>query len=310
MQQTPVPGTMRMIRSGGSSTGLSAIAVVAVWAASSRADAQTYEGARLLGFANARRALASANDAIYVNPAGTAMARLYSLELGYVDDLLGSDRRFNASVVDSQAGPVAGGLAYTYASRRAGEVASPDRRLEGHRAELSMATLVSEAAAVGATVRYLSFDVTEGDRNVAGAGFSGLQLDIGIQGRLWQGLSLGLVGYNLNKSDRPEMPLSWGAGIGWQSEVLSLEADVRYSAQVGALRYSFAAGVALFEMLLLRAGGTYDNASKTWAISGGAGLSLERIALDIGFRRCLGDRGLEGYGDERVFGASLRMMML
>ena len=63
------------------------------------------------------RGLATGNDSIYVNPAGLAMAKIYSIELGYLDDLLGSDRRFNASIVDSQAGPVAGGFAYTYTKR-------------------------------------------------------------------------------------------------------------------------------------------------------------------------------------------------
>ena len=285
------------------------VAAAAVWVSAFTADAQTYEGPRLLGFADARRALASANDSIYVNPAGMAMARLYSLELGYFDDLLGSDRRFNASVVDSQAGPVAGGLAYTYSNRRPDDAASREQRLQGHRAELSLASRISESAAIGATIRYLSFDTTDGNQTIAGAGFSGLQFDVGIQWRLSEGLSLGLVGYNLTHSERPEMPISWGAGIGWQGGVLSLEADVRYDAQVGEPRYSFAAGAVLFEMLLLRGGGMFDYASKTWAISAGAGVSADRIMLDIGFRQRLGDRVLDGYGDARVFGASVRMVV-
>ena len=305
MRQVTVLRTKRMLRP----RGLSTLAAAAVWVSSSAAGAQTYEGARLLGFADARRALATANDSIYVNPAGMAMGRLYSLELGYFDDLLGSDRRFNASVVDSQAGPLAGGLAYTYSKRRPDDAASPDQRLQGHRAELSLAKRIAESAAIGATVRYLSFESTVGDQSVEESGFSAIQFDVGIQWRLSQGLSLGLVGYNLTNSDRPEMPISWGAGIGWQSGVLSLEADVRYNAQVGEPRYSFAGGVVLGESLLLRGGGTFDYASRTWAISAGAGVNVERIAFDIGFRQRLGDRVLEGYGDERVFGVSVRMMV-
>lgn len=269
--------------------------------------AQTYEGPRLLGFADAQRALASGNDSIYANPAGMATGRLYSIELGYFDDLLGSDRRFNASVVDSQAGPVAGGLAYTYSTRRPDDVpTTSDQRLEGHRVELSLASPLGANAALGTTVRYLTYDRSDGN------GFSGFQMDAGVQWRLWQGLSLGLVGYNLTNSDRPEMPISWGAGLGWQSQFFSLEADIRYNAQRGEPRYSFAGEVVLFEIVLLRGGGLFDYASKTWAISAGAGISVDKFALDVGFRQRLGGGMLEGdvldgYGDARVFGASVRM---
>lgn len=305
MRDNMVPGAGCMLISRGLGVAIAA----SFSGLASTSHAQTYEGARLLGFADAQRALASANDSIYVNPAGMAMGRLYSLELGYFDDLLGSDRRFNASVVDSQAGPIAGGLAYTYSTRRPDDPSSPDQRLQGHRAELSLASRFAESAAVGTTVRYLSFDTKVGDETVEGRGFSGIQIDVGIQWRMPQGISIGLVGYNLRKSDRPEMPISWGAGLGWQTEVFSVEADVRYNAQKGEPRYSFGAGLVLSEVILLRGGGTFDYVSKTWAISAGAGVAVERIALDVGFRQRLGDRVLEGYGDERVFGTSVRMSM-
>src|SRR5438477_564148 len=84
-------------------------------------------------------------------PARIALGAVYSLELGYLDDARGSDRRFNASIIDSQAGPLAGGVAYTYSKRRPDDMPSGEDRLVGHRLELSLATKVAENASLGMT---------------------------------------------------------------------------------------------------------------------------------------------------------------
>ena len=274
------------------------------------ARAQSYEGARLLGFAEAQRALATGNDAIYVNPAGLAMAQVYSVELGYLDDLLGSDRRFNASIVDSQAGPVAAGLAYTYSKRAPDAAEGSEQRLEGHRTELSLAMLVAETAAIGVTARYITFDRKDGEEHLPDEDFKSFQIDAGVQWRVWEGLSLGLAGYNLTNSERPELPIAWGAGLGWQAEWFSLEGDVRYNAQKGKPSYSLAVGFIIAELIPIRLGATYDYGNQAWSISAGAGFVVDRFGLDVGFRqRIKGDDLLE-YGDERILGAAMRILLM
>lgn len=269
--------------------------------------AQTYEGAQMIGFAESIRALGTSNDAIYVNPAGIALGGTYSLEIGYLDDFRGSDRRLNASIIDSQAGPVAAGLAYTYTRRRPDDLPEANERLEGHRAELALAGRVAETAAIGLSVRYLTFDrrdpFTEARND---DGFSALTLDAGLQWRIWQGLAIGLVGYNLTNSDRPELPISWGAGVGYLYDAFSIEADVRYNAQIGNPRYSLGAGYVVAQSFPVRAGVAYDRDTKEWDLSVGVGVALERIGIDIAYRQTVNPNGSASDRDARIFAAALR----
>jgi hypothetical protein len=289
---------------------VAAALLVGLVAAAGPVRAQSYEGARLLGFAEAQRALATGNDAIYVNPAGLALAKVYSVELGYLDDLLGSDRRFNASLVDSQAGPVAAGLAYTYTKRAPDAAEGSEQRLEGHRTELSLSTLITESAAIGITARYVTFNRKDGEEDLPDQDFKAFQLDAGLQWRVWEGLSLGLAGYNLTNSDRPELPISWGAGIGWQGSWFSLEGDVRYNAQRGKPAYSLAGGFVIAELIPIRLGATYDYGHQAWSISAGAGFVVESFGLDVGFRQRLKGDDLLDYGNERILAVAIRVLFL
>ncbi|MEQ9504395.1 MAG: hypothetical protein RIT81_46490 [Deltaproteobacteria bacterium] len=287
-----------------------AVTILAVGAAAP-AFAQQYEGARLLGLAEAQRALTMANDSIYINPAGLALGHMYSLELGYVDDIRGSDRRFNASVVDSQAGPVAGGLAYTWTKRRPEFAPEPDDRLEGHRMEIALATRVAESAAIGLTARYMTFNLhDENGEEIENGGFKIFTVDVGLQWRIFDGLSIGLVGYNLTNSDEPEVPLGWGAGLGYQLGSFSIEGDVRYNAQRGEPRYSGAIGYVLAEMVALRAGVSYDYATEGIAVSGGAGVFLDRFAIDVGYRQLVNADDVGEDSDQRILGIALRALFL
>ena len=270
------------------------------------AQAQPFEGARLLGLAEAQRALTSGNDSIYVNPAGIAISKMYSAEANYLDDFRGSDRRVNASVIDSQAGPVAGGLAYTYYKRRPDSSTNDTVRSEAHRVELSTAMQLAEGFAFGVTSRYMNVKRTVNDEKDDELSYNIFTLDAGIQWRIWQGLSVGLVGYNLTNSSKEEIPISWGAGLGWQFGAFSAEADVRYNAKVGNPTFSFGAGYVIAEYVPLRAGVSYDRRAKTVAISAGLGFVLDRLHIDVGYRQLVnGDRNYDD-ADQRIFAVSLR----
>lgn len=269
------------------------------------ARAQDFETPRSIGLSQAQRALATSNDAVYLNPGGLALGNLYSIELGYVDDGRGSDRRLNASVVDSQAGSIAAGIAYTYMKRRPEELAAGDERLEGHRVDVALATRVSDTAALGVSGRYLSFERKNGDTELEG-GFKQFTMDAGIMWRVVGGLSLGVAGYNLFNSKRAEIPIGWGAGLGYALDALTIEADVRYNAQRGEPTYSGGAGYVIAGTVPLRAGFTYELATKAVSLSAGLGFTFDRFTLDLGYRQRVNGERVEEDDDHRLLGAALR----
>jgi hypothetical protein len=267
--------------------------------------AQFFEGARLISLAETQRALSTGNDSIYVNPGGLALGSMYSVELGYLDDIRGSDRRLNASIVDSQAGPVAGGLAYTYSTRRPDQFPDhPDARLKGHRIEIAAATKLGNQVGIGVTTRYLHYDLKNGPMDEEG--FKTLTFDAGVAWRVIEGLSIGAVGYNLTNSKRPEVPIAIGGGIGYEVAGFSIEVDTRYTFVTEAARVSFAAGYVIADLVPLRLGAWHDFATDAWAVSGGVGFNYERIGVDIGYRQLVSGEANFEDGDERILGVALR----
>jgi hypothetical protein len=289
----------------------SLVSLAAALLSAGPATAQSFEGARLLGFGGAQRALSTGNDSLYVNPAGLAMAKTYSLELGMLDDLRGSDRRFNASVVDGQAGPVAGGLAYTYFSRRPDAVPSGDDRAQGHRLDVGAATLLSESIALGASVRYLRYRTDSVAPEAADSSTRDFDLVLGLEWRLVDGLFLGVVAQNLLDGQAGDGGRSFSAGLGYASSFgLSVEGDVLYDQTRQKTVLSGALGYVVAERVPLRAGVTYDQVTGAVLLSLGLGVQYERLGLDVGYRQRLSpDRSVPD-GDERVFALALRLSVL
>lgn len=276
--------------------------------ASPSAFAQQYESARLLGMADAQRATTFTNDAIYTNPAGLALGSLYSVELGYIDDIRGSDRRINASVVDSQAGPIAGGLAYTWTKRRPSDIPVGDERQEGHRVELALATRVSQNSAIGVTARYLTFGVDdENGDEVEGEGFKVFTVDVGFQWRILDNVSFGIAGYNLTNSEELDVPISWGAGLGFALGGFVAEGDIRYNAQRGEPTFSIAGSYVLADVIALRGGAQFDRETENVSASVGAGVVLDRFGFDIGYRQIVNSDGTVEDADSRQLALALSM---
>ena len=276
-----------------------------VSASARTAEAQVFEGARVLSLADSQRALTTSNDSIYLNPGGLALGSLYSVELGYLDDIRGSDRRINASIIDSQAGPVAGGVAYTYSTRRPDDMPdNPDARLKGHRVEIATATKLGDALGIGVTTRYLHYDLKNGPEGVEG--FKTLTFDVGLAWHVAQGLSIGAVGYNLTNSKRPEVPIAVGGGLGYEIGGFAIEFDVRHEFPNKETRFSGGAGYTIADLVPLRIGAWYDLASKAWAVAGGVGFNYERFQVDIGYRQLVSGEANFEDGDERILGVALR----
>src|SRR3954469_18063599 len=73
-----------------------------------------FAGVRSLGMGGAHRALGTSNDTLYLNPAGMAIMKRYSVEASYAYDALFKLTEVGGSIVDSKSGPVAGGVGYTH----------------------------------------------------------------------------------------------------------------------------------------------------------------------------------------------------
>lgn len=292
---------------------LAEIAAILVLSAPAAALAQdssrTLETARLIGYGDSLRATGNGNEALFENPAGIALGSSYSVEAGYLDDLHGSERMFNASIMDSQAGPIAGGISYTYSSRGLGRD-EQDRKLSitGHRGELALATKLTDGFALGITGRYLNFSAgAEGSTDEVAGSFSAFTIDAGAQYQAPFGLCLGFAGYNLTNPSAPGPAIAWGAGVGFKSDSFVIEADVRYNARLGKPRFSGAIGYTIGEVVPLRFGGGYDLADESAYLGFGAGFATKELAVDAGYRQRIVD-GLANSQDrdDRMFAISAR----
>lgn len=275
--------------------------------ATTPAWAQPYEPARLLGFGQARRALGSGSDAIFVNPAGLSFSPTYELEASYADDFRSADRRVSVSVADGQAGEVSGGLALTYNRFRPPDEPDGDLRLEGLRFDVGTSLALSPGFALGATGRYADYRLLQGDEALDGQGESGFGFDLGFQWRLADGLALGGTMQNVTAVGRPRLlPRAWGAGVGFRTGAFTIEADVSHAWESEDPRYTGAVGYVLGQFPL-RLAVTYSQETSEVLISGGAGVTYDKIALDVGYRQAVNPRGDETDADQRLFVATLRV---
>jgi len=277
--------------------------------APSEARAQTWLGARLTGFAQARRALARGSDALVQNPAGLALSPAYTIELGYADDFRESDRRVHVSITDGQAGPIAGGVGYTYGHARPALFASEDDRLEGHRIEGALAVGVFEGGALGINLRGLIFDAQPADGS-NGDDLEEFTLDLGFQWKVNEQVSVGLTGQNLTNIQRAEAPLLATAAVGLTFDQFTIETDATYNAFVSDVLLSLGTGYTFAKVVPVRAGFVYDLQQSEAGVSFGAGVELGRFGLDLGYiQRVTNIDGSAPDDDERIFNVSMRVVV-
>jgi len=163
------------------------------------ARAQDFIGARALALSEAYRAIATGNDAIYMNPAGLAQIPRYSPELHYVFNLDDENHEVDASVVDSKTSSLAAGLAYTFQGRE-----FTKRATLSHTATLALAyPIFPQIFAAGVGLKYVN--VTDA---IVGNYLNALSGDLGLLATIPGGISLAAVGYNLIPIRSTDVPLS------------------------------------------------------------------------------------------------------
>jgi hypothetical protein len=243
-----------------------------------------------------------------LNPAGLALSPTYTLEAGYADDFRESDRRIHVSITDGQAGPIAGGIGYTYGVVRPGLFTSSKDRLEGHRIEGALAAGVFEGAALGVNLRGLIYDVQDGPDTQVRDLYE-FTFDAGFQWKVNEQVAVGLTGQNLTNIQRPEAPLLASAAVGLTFDAFTIESDATYNAFTEDMLLALGTGYTFAKVVPVRLGVIYDFQQTEVGLSFGAGVEVGRFGLDLAYAQRITNVDSDAFedDDERVFVASVRL---
>jgi hypothetical protein len=302
------------------------------WPASSLADASTLvpetgynygeiETARSAAMGGASRALGNAVTGLYVNPANIALTRVYHLQA--LAQIWPQARRqtYGLSAVDSVTGRLAGAIGGHYG------VLDPDgvdrRWTEGR---LALALPLSERFYVGLTGKYLKLKQSgvplRANGLVSSYAAAGLvdqaivdnfTFDAGITVKPTSSLFLGLLGQNLTNPGHGLLPTSFGGGVGFGTNDVTIEADLvadftTYVSEDGHKRTTTRAMVGAEYLAAdhypLRLGYRYDSGQGTHGISGGIGYIDPQFSVDFAIRQTTG--GHDIYGPSTTFVVDLQ----
>lgn len=263
---------------------------------------------RTAAMGGALRAFSNSLEALQNNPANLAATRVYHVG-GGAQFWTGANRQsYGVSIVDSvvSRSRLAGGVSANWLFQDPDGV---DRKALD--ARFGLAFPVSDKLLVGASGRYLdlSQDGYPRGRNllppsVASSGLrrdsivKDITFDAGISIRPAPGLAFSLVGQNLTDPGHGFLPLSFGGGVGYGSNLFTIEVDV--VADLTTYEETSLRGMGGLEYLAggqypLRVGYRYDDGMSSHALSGGVGYAAREFSFDVSLRHILGDEGLTAF---------------
>lgn len=230
--------------------------------------------ARALSLGNAFRAVATSNDALFLNPAGMAAGRKYAVDGSFTLSPATDLRLWSFSVVDSKTSPIAAGAAYSLlrGDGLEGEV-------KGSVAHLGLAVPLAGFGSLGFGGKYLSFDRPDPTHAITA--------DVGLLVRLAGQLSAGAVATNVIDVKSDEAPFGAGFGLAYGDDVsFRLAGDVAFDlsredsspATVHAGGEYFVAGG-----LPLRVGFRRDVEASRNHVSGGLGFVTPTFGADVAY---------------------------
>jgi hypothetical protein len=255
---------------------------------------QEIETPRITATNGATRALSSSTEALFDNPANMSAARVY--HLAALAQIWPESRRqsYGAAAVDSvgSSARVGGGIGATYNTQDSDGIA---RKWTDIRFALSYP--FSDQFYMGVGGRYLTLSqngLGPLGSSAASGGLAnehivaGFAFDAGATFRPTDGLSLSIVGTNLNNPGNGFQPMGLGGGIGFGKDLFSLEADVAadFTTWDKTSTRAMAGGeVLLGDHFPLRAGYRYDDGAKSHSVSGGLGYIDTTFAAELAIRR-------------------------
>jgi hypothetical protein len=258
-------------------------------------DLGEIQSPRALAFGGAQAALGTSTVAVYQNPANLPLARVYHFEAVAAVSPEAQRQSYGGAVVDSSTSKLAGGLAGTWNLQDPNGI---NRQWTDFR--LVLGYPLGDRFSVGAAGRYLRTSQSTGRGPFGGSlvsdGTDGSPIlntftfDLGATLIPVDGLKIAAVGHNLTNPGGGLAPTTVQGGIGYGSELFSLEADVlgdftTYSAS--RVRAMFGGELFLGGHVPIRLGYRYDDGTKTHAASVGLGYVDKAWSFEVGARRDL-----------------------
>ncbi len=257
------------------------------------------ETARITALGGAIRSVGGGTAGIFLNPAGIALTRLYHVE-GILQATPEVGRIMGGGVVvDSIMNRygLAGGLAVQYGILDVDGVdwSALDVRI-------GLAFPISERLFIGVAPRYAS--LSQGSElpppEGAGAGEIGtlhlhaFTFDAGLIVKPTESLHVSVVGQNITSTHRGTYPTTIGGGIGYGTELFSLEFDAigdLNSYEGATARLMGGAELVLAEYFPVRLGYSFDQGASIHALSGGLGYVGREFSVEASVRRTLSSPG-------------------
>lgn len=273
---------------------LSAATISVTLMISQSAGNEVYEefvGVRSSSMGSAHRGLGTSNDTLYLNPAGMAITQRYSIDAIYGYSKLNDLNRFNASIVDSKSGRIAGGVGLTHTR---GDEAGLDPRLNRFHGALAYA--ITPELALGLNVKHLRGSLATLPAPIVPDEHNEVRVwngDIGVMLRLGS-VGLGLVyqnALNVDDNDKLFTPRTFGGGVGFSQSNVTLTGDVVAERRDDSTELSFGLGGEYFvlDAIALRLGyrlapvaENTTTANDENIISGGFGYITRKGAIDLG----------------------------
>jgi hypothetical protein len=253
--------------------------------------------ARSVAMAGALTALGVSTPALAINPANMPMARVYHIEATGAFSPEARRQTYGLSVVDSvlNSSRLAGGLMGMWSEIDPQGIHRTWTDLRG-----AFALPVGDRVALGATVRWLRVEQAVGagpfgsspasDGTPNDALLNAFTFDVGATAQVIDGLRVGVVGHNLTNPGTALAPTTGSVGIGYGSNLFSLEADGLLDfTTYGSARGRIMVGGEFFALdrYAIRAGWRYDGGTGVHSASVGFGYIDPRWAVELGVRRDL-----------------------
>lgn len=183
-----------------------------------------YIGVRSTAMGGAHRGLGTSNDAIFLNPAGMALSKRYSVDLGYGRGGLDGLNRLHVSALDSRTSAVAGALSYSYIFGNGPQ--NYDASLHHFSSAAAYPLLPNVALGIGYKTIRGSYQL-QGEKQEVQINTG----DVGLAMRLGDLITFGVAYQNLLPPKEAVAEFAKpavGMGVGLRSGRLSLAADGRF----------------------------------------------------------------------------------
>ncbi len=254
---------------------------------------------RSLGMADALTGGGISTTAMFANPAGIALGRVFHTEgwWAYANNL---GRHVAGVAATDSTTPVAGGVGftYTYTGLEAEQNNHYDLRT-------GIAMQFADLIAVGLNLKYIRVDYAEGLTLPHGS-LNDFSLDAGAMFN-YDRFFVGVTGTNLTNLDHPMAPLTLVTGGGLSIGPARFEFDATFDwssydeEQALGMKYAVGGEVLIADAFVLRAGYSYEDAPDVHAVAAGVGYVSSAVALDFGFQQ-----DLSGARSDSRLGLSVR----